>query len=189
MDNRKLLPAQGPNLVEQRGIYQFQPTNTIKYLLKYWVAQLCFSGSAVLMALWRIAISGSGCQVVFRLVLTVLSSPRSREKINIVKLFLCNISSSCYIRQGPGVIINTSSRVLTAIMIWPARWCSHLTRLTGQHSLGGGGWWNLTQIILTGTNLSRHRIRRQNWWENCSTCLLFIEFNWEIETHSSPQDI
>ena len=45
MDNRKLLPAQGPNLVEQRGIYQFQPTNTIKYLLKCWVAQLCFSGT------------------------------------------------------------------------------------------------------------------------------------------------
>ena len=74
-----------------------------------------FINKSVLMALWRIAISGSGCQVVFSLVLVVLSNPRSKAKINIVKLFLfvlCKIvSSSCYICQALGAIINTSSRV------------------------------------------------------------------------------
>ena len=69
---------------------------------------------SVLMALWRIAISGSGCQVVFSLVLVVLSNPRSKAKINIIKLFLFAlrkiiVSSSCYICQAPGAIINTSS--------------------------------------------------------------------------------
>ena len=60
------------------------------------------------------------CQVVFSFVLVVLSSPRSKAKINIVKLFLfvlCkNVSSSCYICQAPRVIINTSNRALDAIM-------------------------------------------------------------------------
>ena len=133
-----------------------------------------FINKSVLMALWRIAISGSGCQVVFSLVLVVLSNPRSKAKINIVKLFLFVlrkiVSSSCYICQAPGAIIDPSSGALTAIMdrisaFWPARWCSHLARLTRHHLLGwagpGVGWWNLTQIILTGTNLSRHRIRTE----------------------------
>ena len=98
MDNCKLLPAQGPNLVEQRGIYQFQPTNTIKYLLKCWAAQLCFSGTESLDGpLENCNLRISLCQVVFRLVLTVLSSPRSREKINIVKLFLCNRAAAVVI--------------------------------------------------------------------------------------------
>ena len=81
---------------------------------------------SVLMALWRIAISGSGCQVVFSLVLVVLSNPRSKAKINIVKLFLFVlrkiVSSSCYICQAPGAIINTSSGVW--LPSWPGSWHS-----------------------------------------------------------------
>ena len=131
-----------------------------------------FINKSVLMALWRIAISGSGCQVVFSLVLVVLSNPRSKAKINIVKLFLFVlrkiVSSSCYICQAPGAIINTSSLQsdchqgkdlgqdsLTGALVFPPG-------PADQPPLAGlGGWWNLTQIILTGTNLSRHRIRTQ----------------------------
>ena len=96
------------------------------------------------MALWRIAISGSGC---FQSCPRLLSSPRSKAKINIVNLFLfvlCkNVSSSCYICQAPGVIINTSNRALDAIrtMIRPrlTRRCCFLPGQTDRPGLAGLG--------------------------------------------------